>query len=140
VHRDCAQQVHAHRHELLSLQPSHIRPVAASVGAAARDVSGLVQVSLHIRRELLRLTRPRFGDVDKCVGADHRCLYRREIRGDLPSVSLADLVKPISCDQTDPSGLAGGPVVRATAGSAVWCGQAQQTPRYGDVHGQENHR
>jgi len=124
VHRDRTQQVHAHRHELLSLQLSRVRPVAAGVGPAARDVPGLVQVPLHIRRELLRATWPRLGNVDERIGADHRRLQRREIRGNLSPVPLADPVESVSRDQADPPGLAGGPVLRSAAGSAIWRGQA----------------
>lgn len=138
MRRDRAQQVHAHRHELLSLQLGGVRPVAADIRSTARDVPGLVQISVHIRRVFLRVTRPRLGDVDERVGPHDRRVHRRAILGDLPSVPLADLIKPVSRGQADPHDLADSPGVRATASSAVRRGQLQRASRYGDVHGQEN--
>lgn len=140
MHRDRAQQVYAHRNELLSLQSGHIRPVATRVGLTGGDVHGLVQIPVHLRRGLLRAARSCLGDVGERVRAHHRRLHRREIRGDLPSVSLADPVESVPRDQADPRDMAGGPGVRVTAGLAIRRGPVQRPPRHGHVHGQEDHR
>lgn len=139
MHRDRAQQVHAHCNELLSLQSGHVRPVATRVGSTGGDVHGLVQIPVHLRRRFLRATRPRLGDIGERVRAHHRRLHRREIRGDLSSVSLADSVKSVTRDQADLCDMADGRGVRATAGVAIRRGPAQQPPRHGHVHGQEDH-
>lgn len=124
MHRDRAQQVYAHRHQLLSLQPGRVRPVATCVGPASGNVHGLVQVPVHLRRRLLRAARPRLGDVDERVSAHHRRVHRRTLRRDLPSVSLADAVEFVARDQADPRDMAGGFPVCTAAGTAIWRGQA----------------
>lgn len=139
MHRNCAQQVHAHRNELLSLQSGHVRPVATRIGSAGGDVSGLVQIPVYLWRGFLRATRPRLGDIGERVRAHHHRLHHREIRGDLPSVSLADSVKFVTRHQADPRDMADGPGVRATAGLTIRRGPAQRPSRHGHVHGQEDH-
>jgi len=124
VHRDCAQQVHAHRNKLLSLQSSRVRPVATRVGPASGGVHGLVQIPVHLRGGFLRIARPRLGDVGERIHTHHHRLHRREIRGDLPSVSLADSVEFVPRNQADPRDMADGLDVRATPGVAIWRGPA----------------
>lgn len=98
-----------------------------------------MQIPVHLRRGFLRATRPRLGDVGERVRAHHHRLHRREIRGDLPSVSLADSVKFVTRHQADPRDMADGPGVRATAGLAIRRGSVQQSLRHGHVHGQEDY-
>lgn len=139
MHRDCAQQVHAHRNELLSLQSGRVRPVATGVGSASGDVHGLVQIPVHLRGGFLRTARPRLGDVGERIRTHHHRLHRREIRGDLPSVSLANSVESVSRDKDDPRDMADSHSVRAAPSVAIWRGPAQRSPRHGHVHGQEGH-
>lgn len=139
MHRDCAQQVHAHRDKLLSLQSGRVRPVATRVGSASGGVHGLVQVPVHLRGGFLRIARPRLGDIGERIRTHHHRLHRRKIRGHLPSVSLADPVESVPRDQIDPRDMADGLGVRATPGVAIWRGPTQRSPRHGRVHRQENH-
>jgi len=44
VHSDRPKQVHAHGHQLLSVQSCRVRPVAAAVRIAAGDLPNMVQV------------------------------------------------------------------------------------------------
>lgn len=99
-----------------------------------------MQISIHLRRRLLRPAWPSFGNVGERIRAHHHRLHGREIRGDLSSVSLADLVESLPRDQTDPRDMVSGPRVRFTPGIAIRRGPVQRPPRHGHVHGQEDHR
>lgn len=68
---DCAQQVHAYRHQLLSLQSGGVGSAAVSVWIAARDVLYMVEFPVRLRRGILHHPELRRGD----LGQRHRSHY-----------------------------------------------------------------
>jgi len=44
VHSDRQEQIYAHGHQLLSIQPRHLRPAVAVVRVAAGNLPNMVQV------------------------------------------------------------------------------------------------
>ena len=138
VHRDRAQQVDAHSHQLLSVQPGGVRPVAVGLRSSSGDLPRLVQVPVRVRRDFLHNSRPGRGDVDQRLGPHHHRIHRRTIFGHLPPVPLADHVEADESGETDPRDMAGRVVVRVAAGVAVRPDTTPDEPGDVDVHREES--
>lgn len=138
VHSDRAQQVNAHGDQLLSVQPGCVRPVAARLRPPSRDLHGVVQVSLHIRRGFLHSAWVSRRDIDKRLCPHHHGVHRREIPGHMSPIFVANHVQADQGGETDPRRVAGGSVVRLAPGVAVRPRATQGASGSGDVHCEED--
>lgn len=138
VHRDRTQQVDAHSHQLLSIQPGGVRPVAVSLWSPSRDLYGLVQVSVHIRWSFLRSSWPGSGNLHERFGADHYSVHRRKIFGYLSSVLVANHVKADESGEADSCNLVNESVVRIATGVASRSCPPLQQSKDGDVYREES--
>lgn len=138
VHSDRAQQVNAHGHQLLSVQPGRVRPVAARLGPPSRDLHGLVQVSLRVRRGFLHSSRVSRRDIDQRLCPHNHGVHCREIPGHMSPVLVANHVQADQGGETDPRRVAGGSVVRFAPSVAVRSRATQGASGGGDVHGEED--
>lgn len=138
VHSDRAQQVDAHGDQLLSVQPSCVRPVAARLRPPSRDLHGLVQVSLRIRRGFLHSAWFGRRDIDERLCPHNHGVHCREIPGHMSPIFVPNHVQADQGGEIDPRRVAGGSVVRLAPGAAVRPRATQGASGGGDVHREED--
>jgi len=76
VRGDRAQQVHAYRYQLLSLQPGCVRPLIACFRSAAGNVLYMVALSLRLWRGILHYPELRRGDLGQRHRPHHHSFHR----------------------------------------------------------------